>query len=147
MKLTLLAFAGLAACAMEEAEAGASSGGTGTQAGGDPAVERNDATVPDAIADGAHHADEAHGLTAGSELLQQADEADKAQDKEGPPGAHLDAPAAGNTDPVDDPRVEPGRTIALVGKGGDRIPVQLRDEGHLEQLRREHGVDNVEVQP
>jgi hypothetical protein len=64
-----------------------------------------------------------------------------------PPGPHLDAPAAGNTAPVDKLVIEPGKTVALVTKGGDKIPVQLKDEAHLETLRHEFGAGAVEVQP
>lgn len=36
--------------------------------------------------------------------------------------------------------------VALVGKYEDRVPVQIKSAGHLEQLRGTHGAGNVEVQ-
>lgn len=71
--------------------------------------------------------------------------------------AHLDAPAAAAHPAAEQSSgvvhseakaaggVKPG-TVALVGKACDRIPVQLKDEAHLEQLRKQHGEANVEVQ-
>lgn len=35
--------------------------------------------------------------------------------------------------------------VALVGKYEDRVPVQIKSAGHLEQLRGSHGAGNVEV--
>jgi hypothetical protein len=74
--------------------------------------------------------------------------ADTSGDKPGEPaGAHLDAPSAAVTDPVEKVVIAPGKTVALVTKGADKIPVQLRDEAHLEELQREHGATAVEVLP
>lgn len=63
-----------------------------------------------------------------------------------PAGAHLDAPAAANTDPVDALVIEPGKTVAIVAKGNEKLPVQLRDKAHLEELIATHGAGSVEVQ-
>ena len=70
-------------------------------------------------------------------------------------GAHLDAPAAvahpaaeqasGVVQSEARKQVQPG-AVALVGKGGDKIPVQLKDAAHLEKLREVHGAGNVQVQ-
>lgn len=37
--------------------------------------------------------------------------------------------------------------VALIKKGGDSVPVQLKDQAHLEKLKSEHGEASVEVQP
>jgi hypothetical protein len=74
-------------------------------------------------------------------------------------GAHLDSPAAVEHPAADSPSgvvqsqataeqrqsVKPG-TVALVLKGDDRIPVQLKNEAHLDQLKHDHGAGNVQVQ-
>lgn len=64
-----------------------------------------------------------------------------------PAGAHLDAPSAGNTDPVDEIVIDPGKTVALVSKGNEKVPVQLRNKAHLDELINTHGAGSVEVQP
>lgn len=48
--------------------------------------------------------------------------------------------------PKGDPVIEPGKTLAIVTRGSERIPVQLKDEAHLAKLRQEHGADSIEVQ-
>lgn len=63
-----------------------------------------------------------------------------------PAGAHLDAPSAGNTDPVDELVIEPGKTVAIVSKGNEKLPVQLRNKAHLDELIATHGEGSVEVQ-
>lgn len=71
-------------------------------------------------------------------------------------GAHLDKPAAVEHPGADQSsgvvhseakasQVKPG-TVALVSKGGDKVPVQLKDDAHLEKLIGEHGKANVRVQ-
>lgn len=69
-------------------------------------------------------------------------------------GAHLDKPAAvehpaageaSGVTQAEAGKVEPG-TVALVSKGAEKIPVQLKDEAHLARLQTEFGVDCVEVQ-
>jgi hypothetical protein len=76
-----------------------------------------------------------------------------------PAGAHLDAPAARKVEEVaqeaaalentDDELADACRAgnprTALVGRGVDRIPVQLTGQPHLELLKREHGEDAVEI--
>jgi hypothetical protein len=60
------------------------------------------------------------------------------------PGA--DEGAAAASDPVPTgPQFTPG-AVALVTKGIDRLPVQLRDQAHLDALISEHGTGGVEVQ-
>lgn len=76
-----------------------------------------------------------------------SDETAKTDTAGHPAGAHLDAPAAGNTDPVDELVIEPGKTVALVSKGNEKLPVQLRDKAHLDELIATHGAGSVEVQP
>jgi hypothetical protein len=72
-------------------------------------------------------------------------------------GAHLDKPAA-----VEHPGAEQSSgvtqseareaakakrgDVAVVSKGAERIPVQLRDEAHLQELIDRHGAANVVVQ-
>lgn len=138
MKLMLLAavaFAGL----MEEANDGTtgSSGGAATESKpAEPAAGIAEGDISQAELDTADAADK-----------QAPDVADTSGDAPGQPaGAHLDAPAAANSDPVDPLVIEPGKTVALVTKGCDKIPVQLRDAGHLEALKHEHGAGAVEVQ-
>lgn len=69
-------------------------------------------------------------------------------------GAHLDKPSGVDHPAADQPSgvtkeqakaVKPG-TVAIVSKGAERIPVQLKDDAHLEQLRQAHGAASVEVQ-
>lgn len=107
----------------------------------DVAVEQpekaNDATEPNALELGAA------ARAAGEEkLVDVENHAEPGQ----PAGAHLDAPAAGNTDPVDELVIEPGVTVALVSKGNEKLPVQLRDKAHLDELIATHGAGSVEVQ-
>lgn len=51
---------------------------------------------------------------------------------------------ARKAEPKVEPKVKPG-TVALIAKGGDRVPVQLKDDAHLEKLIEAHGAGNVEV--
>lgn len=44
------------------------------------------------------------------------------------------------------PVIVPSVTVAMVAKGAERIPVVLRGQAHLDELRAEHGADNIEVQ-
>lgn len=53
------------------------------------------------------------------------------------------APAASY--PGHGPQFTPG-AVALVTKGIDRLPVELRDQAHLDSLISEHGSGSVEVQ-
>lgn len=46
-----------------------------------------------------------------------------------------------------DPVIEPGKTVALVKKGHETVPVQLKDQAHLDKLRDDFGHDSVQVQP
>ena len=41
--------------------------------------------------------------------------------------------------------IVPG-TVAIVSKGAEKIPVQLKDEAHLAKLRSDFGDSNVVVQ-
>lgn len=133
MKLALIAGLALAASLMEEAEAGASSGGG--------VIETSGAKPGDAVDTAPNLAD-----TSGDTEHQ-------------PAGAHLDAPAAKPAEGEAVAQAEPEKTddeyanalaagkpkVALVGKYADRIPVQLKSLTHLAQLKAEHGEGFVEV--
>lgn len=95
------------------------------------------------VVDKAEHYAQGGAAIAGAEALTLAD---TRGDTPGyPAGPHLDAPSAANTCPVEEAVIEPGKTIVLVSKGNERLPVQLRDEAHLEELERTHGKGSVEV--
>lgn len=57
------------------------------------------------------------------------------------------APAQQDPDEFADARAAGTPRVAMVSKGADRIPVQLRNKQHLDELVHEHGEAAVEVQP
>lgn len=86
---------------------------------------------------------------ANTELLAKQDlQASPATEAATSPAAGVDegaaAPAASDPAPTG-PQFTPG-AVALITKGLDRHPVQLRDQAHLDELVAAHGGANVEVQ-
>lgn len=72
-------------------------------------------------------------------------------------GAHLDKPGAvehpaadkssgvTKSEATEAAKLVRGK-VAIINKGADKIPVQLKDEAHLARLQAEFGADHVEVQ-
>lgn len=76
--------------------------------------------------------------------------AGKAKKKQAPKArraAPKAAKAVVNDAPAAEIVIEPGKTVAVISKGSERLPVQLRDQAHLDELIETHGRANVVVQP
>lgn len=79
-------------------------------------------------------------------MKKKPGKAKKAQVRK-PKAARRAAPQAAQVAEKVEQKIVAGKTVAIVSRGAERIPVQLKDEAHLAELREKHGADCVEVQP
>jgi hypothetical protein len=75
----------------------------------------------------------------------EAEKTDKPEGTAEGADAGAGEPAAEATSPEPDVEIAPG-TVALVTKGNERLPVELRNRAHLNELIATHGAGSVEVQ-
>jgi hypothetical protein len=116
--LAAVALAGL----MEEANDG-TTGSAGGAAAGEPAQDAQAPNVDTSV----DSAQDAPAATTVEGAVDVQPDPEKAEDE------FANALAAGNP------------KVALIAKYGDRVPVQLKNQAHLDSLRAEHGEAAVKV--